>query len=60
MTHGVHTDQDLCVFVSNQVTFANKSCAQQSGAFNSVYTNGRLVRLSYGLSQLGCNQLISV
>ncbi len=28
-----NTDQDLCVFVRNQVTFANKSCAQRSGAF---------------------------
>ncbi len=25
---------DLCVFVSDQETFAIKSCAQQSGAFN--------------------------
>ncbi len=29
-----NTVQDLCVFVSNQETFAVKSCAQRSRAFN--------------------------
>ena len=29
-----NTVQDFCVFVSNRETFAIKSCAQQSGAFN--------------------------
>ncbi len=32
-----NTVQDLCVFVSNQETFAIKSCAQLSRAFNSMY-----------------------
>ena len=29
-----NTAKDLCLFVSNQETFAIKSCAQRSGAFN--------------------------
>ncbi len=32
------TVQDLCVFVSNQETFAIKSCAQRSEAFNVEWT----------------------
>ena len=31
-----YTDQDLCVFVSKQVAFADKSCARRSGAFNFI------------------------
>ena len=31
-----NTAQDLCLLVSNQETFAIKSCAQQQGAFNNV------------------------
>ncbi len=34
MTHGIA--QDLRLFVSNQETFAIKSCAQRSGAFNFI------------------------
>ncbi len=35
-----NTDQHLCVFVRNQVTLANKSCAQRSGAFNLILIFG--------------------
>ena len=37
-----NTAQDFCLFVSNQETFAIKSCVQWSGAFNFFVTLGKM------------------